>query len=245
MKGSAAPPLPSSPEGSGLPPPLIALSRLAANDVNTPSPKPLYKKRRLVCVPSTNYASKSKAELKNILKAKKLQVGGNRDDMILRLETKDKGQLAIKFPSIVPPTTPRSTLPSTPSTPKRRRQIDEEEEEVLTPSRKELKKGIGDKGYDVKLLIMGWEGRKTMEGNELQGCQVTKGRIREWMKILKIGGKSRRINNQNLYHHHLNHHLQRRLRMSRSNNHHWDHQHHHQNIVLKSKIICIICVSSQ
>ena len=57
---------------------------------------------------------------------------------------KDKGQLTLSFPITVPPIPITSSIPTTPSTPKRKRLIDEEDEAIITSSKKGHRTGVGD-----------------------------------------------------------------------------------------------------
>ena len=127
MQGSAATPLPSSPEGSGVTPPDSYRSGDLAKERAEPSPRPNVPKKRRLCPPKqNNYASMNKNQLKNILRAKYLQVGGNRDDLIERLEKADRGQATMKFSITVPP---NPYHPPPPNTPKRKRHNSREENE--------------------------------------------------------------------------------------------------------------------
>ena len=80
-----------------------------------------------------DYNTKSKEELKNILRAKKLMVGGVRDELIDRLEKADSGQTILKFSITVPPNNIK-VRPEVPSTPKRRRFERENSKHLLLPS---------------------------------------------------------------------------------------------------------------
>ena len=80
----------------------------------------------------------------------------------------------ITFLTNVPPITVKSTetiAPSTPSTPKRRRQFDIEDM-MITPRRKEAKKGIGDSKEDDIIVSIERDGLKTPDDDEQEICQI-------------------------------------------------------------------------
>ena len=114
--------------------------------LSAPSPKPNVQKKRRLCPPQTrNYSLKTKEELKVLLKGKHLKVGGNKDELVDRLEKSDRGQTLLKFPINVPPipihvTRDQHPPPPLPGTPKRRRQDREDsEDEEIQQSQKEAR----------------------------------------------------------------------------------------------------------
>ena len=194
MNGSAALPLPSSPEGSGATPPLTALTTNALEsppapspnlilDQNStlatlaaPSPKPNVHKKRRLCPPqSRNYSLKNKEELKVLLRNKNLKVGGNKDELIDRLEKSDRGQTLLKFPINVPPipipiTRDQHPPPPLPGTPKRRRQDREDsEDEEIQQSQKEARmelRIVSHLEQDISHPDEGSKGVKTKKDSE-------------------------------------------------------------------------------
>ena len=167
----------SSSRSQGQSPPLTTYNEIRAATTPAPSPKPLFNKRRQICIPNPRtYANKNKEELKAILRSKRLLVTGLKDELIDRLEKADRGQTNLLF-QITVPQSPKVTeqLPRTPH--KRRHRVEDEdqlEEEDIQPSQKEVKLGeeeIEDEGggegtEDVVKLNMG---RKEVSRKEEMG----------------------------------------------------------------------------